>query len=72
MPESALKELARLREIRRKKTLLMMNGLLVTEKDAREYREHFCSGCGREKKDPKLWFGEVFCGDCVEKFRAGK
>lgn len=72
IPQAELRELARLREIRQKKTLLMLNGLLVTEKDARDYRENFCSSCGKFKKDPKLWFGESFCGDCVERFKAGK
>lgn len=67
-------ELKRKLDFLRKKTdaetIVNFRGLLMSRKDAKEYQNQFCSGCGREKKNPKLYFGELFCSDCVEKWRA--
>lgn len=61
-----------LREVRARKTLVNFRGVDMSQKEAEEIKALYCSGCGREKgKYPKLWFGETFCGDCVERFQAG-
>lgn len=31
-----------------------------------------CGGCGKEEFKPELYFGEVFCSQCVEKWKAGE
>ena len=30
-----------------------------------------CAGCGKEEFKPELYFGEIFCNQCVEKWKAG-
>lgn len=61
-----------LREARKRKTLLMRGGILISEKEYEEMRNKTCGGCGGEKINPKPWFGELFCGECVEAFKHGK
>lgn len=65
-------ELHRLRRIRERKTLCRYGRLVLTETEMRKVRENYCSGCGGEKRHPKIYFGETFCGDCVEKWQNGK
>lgn len=65
-------QLHRLKQIRESLTPVRFMGVITSLKDAKEFKERFCSGCGREKKNPKLYFGELFCHDCVEKWQAGK
>lgn len=31
-----------------------------------------CEGCGKEEFKPELYFGQVFCIDCVQKWKAGE
>lgn len=67
--ESDLKELKILREVRKGRQLRWVGGILMTEKTREEYRTTYCAGCGRTKKRPKMYFGEEFCGDCVESWK---
>lgn len=64
--------LAYLRRRREEKTLIWRGGILVTEREAKEIQKEFCAGCGKKKFNPKLYMGEDFCGDCVEKWKHGK
>lgn len=64
-------ELKLLQEARKRITLRKVGGVVVTEKAAEEYRKNYCNGCGGPKRSPKLYFGEEFCGNCVEKWKAG-
>lgn len=68
---SEIEALRNLKEKRDRATSVRFRGLILSKKDALEYQEKFCSGCGKEKHKPRLWFGEVFCGECVERFKAG-
>lgn len=72
MKQTVAHELQILRTRRNQKELVSYGGLLVTRAARERLQNHFCGGCGREKVRPKLYFGEEFCGDCVEKFCAGK
>lgn len=62
----------RLKKLSEQRRLTNIQGVIVTEKLAREYRDHWCQGCAGEKKNPKLYFGQTFCGDCVDKWQHGK
>jgi len=53
-------------------TLVRFRGVHMSRASAKEFQEQFCQGCGRDKKNPKPYFGELFCGDCVEKWSNGK
>lgn len=66
------REFHRLQAESRKRMLVPFRGMYAPYEAAESYREKFCSGCSREKKNPKLYFGEMFCEDCVEKWLAGK
>ena len=66
------KELSILREARRRKQLCKLGGILMSEKEALDYRRSMCGGCGKARTNPKRYFGEIFCSDCVEKWNAGK
>lgn len=71
--QSDRQELALLRASRARKTLIMRNGLIMSEADALKCREEYCAGCGKLKaKYRKVYLGEEFCGDCVDKWLAGK
>lgn len=65
-------EMRVLRQSRSSQFRRFRNGMYLTENEIKETREKYCSGCGREKKNPKKWFGEEFCGDCWERFSHGK
>lgn len=65
-------ELDRIRKHREATELVVYNGILMTRKTKKELKEKYCGMCGKEKKNPKLYFRELFCGDCVEKAMAGK
>lgn len=71
--ESDREYLRNLRAKAARRTLVRRGGLLLTQKQAEEYRENYCNGCGGSKgQHPKLWFGELFCNECVEKWRSGQ
>lgn len=58
---------------RRCKNITNFRGLIMSQAEADEIKAQYCSGCGQLKgKYPKLWFGELFCSFCVERFQAGK
>jgi hypothetical protein len=42
------------------------NRLYLSPQDYKEFREHYCQICGKPKTDPKIYFGQEFCGKCVE------
>lgn len=46
-------------------------GFLMTDAEWENYQATFCQGCGETKKNPKLWFGQEFCNECVEAFQHG-
>lgn len=53
---------------------IKVGGIVMTQAQATEYRENFCPGCGSQmsNKITTVWFGEVFCCECVEKFERGE
>jgi hypothetical protein len=71
--ESDREYLNQLRARAASRTFVRRGNLILTQKQAEEYRENFCGGCGGSKGQyPKLWFGETFCNECVEKWRSGQ
>lgn len=71
--EKLQSELEYLRFQRRRKTITNFRGLIMSQAEADKIKAEYCSGCGGSKgKYPKLWFGETFCSNCVERFQAGK
>lgn len=71
--EKLQRELDFLRAQRRRKTITNFRGLIMSQAEADEIKAQYCSGCGGSKgKYPKLWFGELFCSNCFEKFQHGK
>lgn len=55
----------------------LYNGTLFVpddlEQQLQDERKRKCGGCGRSKQNRqvKIYFGEEFCADCVEKWQAG-
>lgn len=47
------------------------SGLYLTVNEAVEFKKNFCAGCGGKKHNPRKYFGEEFCGTCVEKWSRG-
>lgn len=52
-------------------TIVKFRGMIMSRKDAKDLRDHYCGGCGMEKPKPCKYFGEMFCEECYEKFRRG-
>lgn len=60
-----------LRTARKQKTLVSHGGILISEAARDDYKSQFCQGCGQRKTNPKVYCGQEFCGECVEKWKAG-
>lgn len=50
----------------------MHGHLILGKKDYLERAKIHCAGCGGTKINPRKWFGEMFCGECVDKFERGE
>ena len=50
-----------------------MGHLLIPESTIKELKEH-CPGCGKPlyRRNPQVWFGDTFCGPCVERYKKGE
>lgn len=66
------KELNELRKKRKEKQLRKYGNLILSEKEYREIQAMYCPGCGRNLPRIRLWFNEMFCQDCFERFSHGK
>ncbi len=45
--------------------------LYISRESYKEFKDHYCAGCGRVKKDPHVVYGESFCGECAAKMMPG-
>lgn len=47
--------------------------LLMPKSEITELKEH-CPGCGKSlyRNSPTVWFGDTFCGPCVERYKKGE
>lgn len=51
--------------------LTQHKNLYLTEKDYREFKENFCSGCGKKRTNSREVYGETFCGSCADQMEPG-
>jgi len=69
--QSDFEQLRLLRSVRNKTELVKHNGVYMTVSQKQELQKHFCAMCAKPKTNPKIYYGEEFCGDCVERCIAG-
>lgn len=72
--QSDCEQLKILRYTRKHILPVKVGGITMTQAQAEEIRKNYCPGCGSQNRDQmfSVWFGEVFCVECVEKFSRGE
>lgn len=69
---SDYQRIKQLRNLRKPNELVQHGGLIVQRKVMEAHKARWCGICGKEKNNPRVYYGEEFCGDCVEKSLHGK
>ena len=68
-----VRQMKLIREINKRRTIRQRGvGIIMSDAEWENYQNTFCQACGGKKENPKPWFGQTFCGECVEAFKVGK
>lgn len=45
--------------------------IYLQPKEYKEFKDHYCQGCGRGKVEPRVVWGQEFCKECADKMEPG-